>query len=342
LKVRRGFRAKPVFFTVFGIGFLAAYIYVFNIGALLGMFSEANLTLCLLAFLESVFFMLLYAVGWYVVLKGLNTPVRFNQCLAVSLVSIFGDILIPTGSLTGEAFRLFLARSKMGIETGKATLSIIVHRLLNAVAFIVLLAFAVLTYAQLTMGSTPLQAGYAVMIGGSIIICVLGFYVSFNVKRVSPLIFRLTRLIDRLKGGNTLTNAALKLVDSFDQGARIIFRKRRMLFLALIVLFFQWFTGILIPFTVFYAIGYQVEFYVVAAAYPLYGLITLIPVGIPAMMGVLEFAMTSTFMAFGIPQAPASLATILTRIVTVWFTVIVTGIFTVYYASDLLSTIKLS
>lgn len=55
----------------------------------------------------------------------------------------------------------------------------------------------------------------------------------------------------------------------------------------------------------------------------------MIPVGIPVMLGVVEAFMTATLIALGVPPAIASSASILTRIISMWFEVVVTAIYSV-------------
>jgi uncharacterized protein (TIRG00374 family) len=91
-----------------------------------------------------------------------------------------------------------------------------------------------------------------------------------------------------------------------------------------------------IPYVVFLALDYEVPYFLILVAYPVYSLSYMIPVGIPAMLGVVESAMTATFIALGVAPAIASSVSILTRVVAVWFEVVVTGLVTALYSADVL------
>jgi len=60
----------------------------------------------------------------------------------------------------------------------------------------------------------------------------------------------------------------------------------------------------------------------------------MIPVGIPAMLGVVESAMRATFVSLGVAPAMASSASILTRAIAICSEVAVTGPVTVFYSAD--------
>jgi len=85
----------------------------------------------------------------------------------------------------------------------------------------------------------------------------------------------------------------------------------------------SWFFSVLVYYLVFAAIGYNLDWTILVIVYSLIVALKSIPVGVPAEVGVTEIAMTALFGAFSVPSSISAAATVLIRIVTVWFRFII-------------------
>jgi uncharacterized membrane protein YbhN (UPF0104 family) len=66
-------------------------------------------------------------------------------------------------------------------------------------------------------------------------------------------------------------------------------------------------------------------------------MIQMTPIAIPGMLGVYETAITTVLALFGIPVSIGAAAAILSRIVTVWLELPITGVAAYHYGFKLIS-----
>jgi len=130
-------------------------------------------------------------------------------------------------------------------------------------------------------------------------------------------------LVHRITGGVLGFETSMKLMRAQGQNIPLSF-----LFLVL-----QWFFQVLIPYsfligvssTLQQPVNYWTFFWLISVAFPIFGLVNLIPIGIPGMVGILDSAMAGTFILLGITPEAAIATTLLTRIVLVVFELSVCG-----------------
>jgi uncharacterized protein (TIRG00374 family) len=79
-----------------------------------------------------------------------------------------------------------------------------------------------------------------------------------------------------------------------------------------------WVFSLIVPFLVFLSLGYSVSWSVILITSAIVLAVKSIPIGIPFEVGIPEAAMTTLYIAMGIPAALAVTATILSRIITLW------------------------
>jgi len=130
-------------------------------------------------------------------------------------------------------------------------------------------------------------------------------------------------LVHRVTGG----------VLGFETSMKIIRARGRNIPFSFLFLILQWFFQVLIPYSFLIAISstlqqptnYWTFFWLISVAFPIFGLVNLIPIGIPGMVGILDGAMAGTFILLGISPEAAIATTLLTRIVIVVFELTVCG-----------------
>lgn len=327
------------FMSLLAIGLCAFAVYLFIVGPelIVAEISKANLWLLLLAFPLDLVFMLLFGLTWYILLKVIEKKVSLKDSLLISLVSLFGNIMIPTGSVTGEVIRLVLSKKKLKIGFGKALASILVHRIINLMAFAPFLVLGLALFWTSGFGNvellTLLVLTLVVIVGG------LSFlrYLSKS-RRLQGYAYKASEKILRAlkKWGSETSNILEHDISEFSSSLNMMFSKPHIATLSFIMFLGHWAAAMTIPYIVFLSLGYEVPYSIILAAYPIYSLTYMMPVGIPAMLGIVEASMTATFMALGIPPITASSVSVLTRLIAVWFEVAVTGAATALYSIDIL------
>jgi uncharacterized protein (TIRG00374 family) len=326
-----------LFLLLAGTCIFAVYFLLVNPRAVVVEILKANVWLLLLTLPLEVAFMLSFGFAWFALLRSVEKGTSLKDCIAISLVSLFGDIMIPTASVTGEVIRLTLAKNKMGIGLNKTLASVLVHRTLNLMALIPFLLLGLI--------SSRLDKFNGVELSILLILALMAVGVGLPLlrhlsrsKAFQEYMYRASqRFLTAFRRWDDRTSVVVEHnINEFCQALDIMFSRPQALALSFTILLGQWGAAMTIPYVVFLALNYEIPYFLVLVAYPVYSLSYMIPVGIPAMLGVVESAMTATFVALGVAPAIASSASILTRVVAVWFEVVVTGSVTFLYSADIL------
>ncbi|RLE73734.1 MAG: hypothetical protein DRJ56_08715 [Thermoprotei archaeon] len=292
-----------------------------------------------LALALDVGFMVFYATAWFFLVRIISDKVRFREAVLVMMISWFGDMLIPAAFITGEVVRLAFLKRRYGIDVSRAAATVLVHRLLSAIAFALFIflgaAYLVLNGYRV-VADVLLQAVFFALLALSLAaLCVLVIFKVDLFERMLVSFFdRVVRLLKRryLEKYRKYLEESLT---SFKSSMDMIKGRRLNVALSFVSLMTQWICGIMIPYVFFRSVGYPVSFWLLAMAFPMYGVIDNIPFGIPANAGVLDAAMVSTFVLLGIDKEVAAAVTGLTRIVIVVFEAVLTGAISVVFGPRL-------
>lgn len=326
---------KFLFMLAIGLSIFFVYLFLVGLESIISEVSRANIGLLLLTLPLELAFMLLFGLTWYMLLKTLEKNVSLKDSLSISLVSLFGNIMIPTGSVTGEAIRLVLSKKKMKLEYSKALASILIHRIVNLMALVPFLVLGLAYFWAFGHGGVELLVilvlALLVIVGGLLPLRYLS-----KSRRLQTYVYKASEKIAKAlrRWSNESGNIIEQNIAEFSSSLDRMFSNPHVVVLSFIVFLGHWAAAITIPYVVFLSLGYDIPYSLILVAYPIYSLSYMIPVGIPAMLGVVEVSMTATFIALGVPPALASSASILTRIIAVWFEVAVTGAVTALYSVD--------
>lgn len=331
-------RSLVRFASLLAVGICVFVVYLLLVGPELIIVEmlRANVWLLLITIPLELAFMLLFGLTWYMLLKTVEREISLKDSILISLVSLFGNIIIPTGSVTGEVIRLVLSKKKLKIEFSKALASVLVHRIVNIMAFVPFLALSLIlfwTSGFSTVELLMLLILALVAIGGGLFSL---RYLSKSRKLQAYAYKASEKILKTFKRWSSVSGSTIEHnVSEFSLSLDKIFSKPHVVMLSFTIFLGHWAAAITIPYVVFLSLGYEVPYSLILAAYPIYSLSYMIPVGIPAMLGVVEASMTATFIALGVPPAIASSASIITRIIAVWFEVAVTGTVTAIYSVDI-------
>lgn len=98
----------------------------------------------------------------------------------------------------------------------------------------------------------------------------------------------------------------------------------------------DWGCAVMILWVVLLALGVSVSFWVVMITMAIGKMIQMTPIAVPGMLGIYEAAITASLSLFAIPVAVAASAALLSRIVTSWLDLPVTGVAAYHYGFKLL------
>ena len=315
--------------TAFALFWLVIRANINKVGSLVGSVNPLILVLVLLFDVLNIIF---YGTAWYFLVHTLH-KVRLAKCVQGVMISIFGDILVPTASVTGEALRVTFANREFGLPYPEGIATILVHRVLNGLASGTILAIGA---AVLVLGgelSPRLRLYILVLLILVMIPSLLGMTLLFRPSTGLRIVLRLLGMFANRRLTAGLVHRVTGGVLGFETSMKIIRARGRNIPFSFLFLILQWFFQVLIPYFFLIAVSstlqqpmnYWTFFWLISVAFPIFGLVNLIPIGIPGMVGILDSAMAGTFILLGITPEVSIATTLLTRIVLVVFELTMCG-----------------
>ncbi|MCS7098483.1 MAG: flippase-like domain-containing protein [Candidatus Methanomethyliaceae archaeon] len=304
---------------IIGMIIFAIYINAVGIGSLIAEITSINIFVLIIAILIDILCIGLFTLSWYVFLG--NPGMKFRKCFEIVLVSIFGDLMIPTASISGEFLRISLTAKRGEISISKAFTSVILHRIVLALTFgLILLMSSILLLSQNLIGSYTLFtiAIVDIFIIVSSICAVKKFYKLR--KLIERVVLKIGRILKRFRPDYNMESLKNKISINFERIEMCFsnFRLNTFTF-SFIILTLRWFLIAMIPYIMFISLGYEISYWIVLSVSALMSMVQMIPVGIPGMIGIMEVSTTAFFISFGISPSMAASVTILMRVVTFWF-----------------------
>ena len=273
---------------------------------------------CLLDFVSILFF----ALAWTVTAMALRVPVGVVDGFVASVLGLMADKLVASASVSGELVRLAYVKSRRSDASYAELLAtLMVHRFLYNVAFIVLLVAAIVDLAS----SSGLPHALAFVSALAALSTLAASYLLVrpeSLRGVARVVVRHAETLLRRfygSGGLDLASKAEDFIDSVARSVRRAWRRKGLMALAAVFMVLQWVAGAFELGVLFSSIGYGVSAWVLLVAFPLHCYLTALPVGIPAALGVTEAGTVAVFVAFGVERSAAMAVTLLVRLVEVWF-----------------------
>ncbi|MGB9728274.1 MAG: lysylphosphatidylglycerol synthase transmembrane domain-containing protein [Thermoprotei archaeon] len=320
-------KIRVTVFTAIGVIIIIAFIYLNNPIMIYNTISRANPLFILFGITLELLAISFSALGWYLLLKAMNVKLSYIESLKATLIAIFGDIMIPTASLAGETFRILYVRNKNNGQIDKLIATAAFQRLIYTVLLIVLIMLGIF----LNESNRTLLLGYILWFIASMVflVIVLVFFVK-NPNKFGMILKKLMIIFHRIIKIPRSVNKTMRdidnLVSGINEGIQLSKNKKHFIFLATIVMTFQWIFGSLMIYSMLLSLGYKsINYIILLSIYPIYSTLTIMPVGIPAALGVVETGMTLSFIIIGVPRTIAASVTLLTRGVMVWFDVMISG-----------------
>ena len=320
--------ATRIFSLLFGLLVLVAFIYYVGVGSVERILLSVNPILILVMVALQLSSFVFYASAWYLLIQAAGYKMRFLICQEITLASIFAVYTMPSGVFL-EAARCLFATKETGMKLGESTATVILHRILYVVGFLACTAFALIALLVSGMmdSATLLELGAvpAITVAGLIIL----LFLSFDPKRVGPLLdhlLRLARPIIRLMQKEAVVDGkADQFLGEYKSGFRKMVSSRREMIMSLAASIGDWACSVMILWIVLISMGANTSLWVVMITMAIGKMIQMTPIAIPGMIGVYEAAITTVLALFHIPIPIAASAALLSRIVTVWLELPITG-----------------
>jgi len=325
---RKKLLSRTIPFLLLGLlAFILYLIFFVNIGEMIGMIKQTSLPIYLFSVVATVVEIFFFTSAWYYFLKPLSAAVSFKKAFIYSWASNFIDLIVPAESVSGEISRVYFI-TRDGIDAGKAAASVVTQRILGALITIGALTVGAL-YRVIFQNPFPslIQSLILFVVAISVIFLSFILILCFKENWTQKIIDMIITLIERVSHGRWGLDAwrdkARKDTRAFYESLRSFSANPEKLILPIGFSILSWFFGVLVYYLVFAAIGYTLDWVILIVVYSLVLSLKSVPVGLPAEVGVTEIAMTALFGAFSVPLYISAAATVLIRIITVWFRFVV-------------------
>ena len=314
---------RIVLLLILGLtAFIIYFLFFVNPASVIEVVSHTNLvyyTGAFVAYLTGVFFS---ALVWFSLLNNLYIKISVKSAFLFTWVGLFFDATVPQLGLSGDLAKTYLLCKASNEEPGKVGASVIGQKIMTMTITIVTLSLGLsLMLFSYSLPTTIAVAITAVLVL-SIIALILVYYVSIKPKATQMLLNWLIRTITFFRSHwnpQNFRQKAQETLNKFHAGIEQLKAKPKALLQPTLYSVLSWTLDITVIFLTFIALGYAVPVDKVLIVYTLTG--TLQAVGV-AVFGINEIVMSTSFMVLGIPSALALSVTLLTRVVTLWFRLI--------------------
>lgn len=319
------FTWKTVLFPLLGLLGFFLYIYLFQVDivGILKTAHSASLPIFLLAIACGVAEVFFYTLSWQTLTRHLNIKLRLWRAFLYVWYGLYVDIIVPAESISGEVTRAYLATRDQCGSFGKVVASLFTHRLIGmAMNVAILLAGVGLLFfeGQVTSVVFNLIILVAVAITAILVaMTVLSFKKAWMLKFIDVA----TSFVCKISRGkwtlSKIREQAVETTDHFHDSMLQYRHNKRPLSVSFFYMVVTWVFSLSIPYLVFVSLGQPVSWSIIFVTSAIVLAVKSIPAGIPFEVGIPEATMTTLFIFMGVEPALAATATILSRLITLWF-----------------------
>jgi uncharacterized protein (TIRG00374 family) len=308
-----------------GIAGFFLYIYLFQVDiiGIIETAKEANLLIFLLALACGAAEVLFYTVSWHTLTRQLRLKLTLWKAYLYVWYGLYVDIVVPAESISGEVTRAYLATRDQCGSFGKVVASLFTHRVVGMslnVAVLVVGVLLLIFEGGAASGVLEWVAFIAVGIAAIVTaMTVLSFKKDWTIKLISAFDIFVKKISMGKWSLGKYKEQAAEITDHFHDAMLTYRQNTKSLAASFIYMSITWVFSLSIPYLVFVSLGHPVSWSIILITSAVVLAVKSIPVGIPFEVGIPEVAMTTLFIAMGVDGALAATATILTRLITLWF-----------------------
>jgi uncharacterized protein (TIRG00374 family) len=320
-------KKRIVLFVGIGLAVLLLYIYYLVVAEAVdfaAVIKQTNLfwyTSAFAAFLASVLF---YALAWQSLLRNLSIKTKIREVLLFAWAGMFFDAVVPDPGWSGDLSKAYMLSKASGQEPGRVVASVISQKIIVTVVTVVSL---ILGLAFLALNYTPSNN---VLIFVAVVLFLIAFslfmivYLSANEKATGRILGWLIRAACFIRRDHwnpqDFRVKAERMLNRFHEGIRTLSANPKALARPISFSLLAWGFDISITFLTFASLGHPAPLDKVLIVYVLTG--SLQAMGV-SFLGFTEIIVSGSYTLLGIPAAISVSATLLVRVVTLWFKLVV-------------------
>lgn len=316
---------KTVLLPVLGLLAFFLYLYIFGVDILtiIATAKRIDVYTYFLATVALIFETFFFALSWRFLLNFLSVKLSIFKSFLFVWFGIYMDILIPAESISGEISRVYLVTREQDGTSGKVVASLVAHRLIgmgiNVVSLLVGMV-VLLTGKQLSGIVLNLTLLLVVATATSLMLLIR---LCTKEKWTLKIITTVIRFVERISRGKwQLTKIradVIKAAKMFHNSMKEYAHAPKTLLASLSFSLLSWLLSLTVTYLVFLSLGNPIHWSIILVTCSIVVAVKSVPLGVPFEAGLPEITMSTLYIFFGVAPAVSATATILNRILTVWF-----------------------
>ncbi|MCW4048457.1 MAG: flippase-like domain-containing protein [Candidatus Bathyarchaeota archaeon] len=322
-------------FTVIGIIIFAAYLAYTNPFTVLTEAGRFNAWIFTGAVLLNWVGLVFMAASWHVLLNILGVKASLWASVKRTFISMFVVWMFPVPSGV-EIIRAYLVKDEEGSNMGKAVSSVIVSKVYYFISFGVLITLAAVVVTFIQEGGIPVRPELVWFV----VLYALANSVLFGVILTPRLLsyvydaspgWARRYIFDRVYTPELGSGGFPEFIDEIHKAVTVMQESPLENLLSLLLIGFHWSTGAITAYLVSYSLGHPIDFWVLVLIYAVIEFIQQLNILIPSGLGVVDAGLTGAFVVIGVPLSLASAISLLTRLATYWFELVLCGAVSLVY-----------
>jgi uncharacterized protein (TIRG00374 family) len=322
---RKPLYTNPIFLVLI-LGFFAFVLYVYffiNPTQVFDILSRTNLAVYAFAFVAYFLFAFFSSLVWQLLLTRLSVKISKRKTLLFTWVGLFFEATIPQLGWSGEVSKTYMLSKDSNVDAGKISASVVGQKIFTMTISVVALSTGL--GLVLVNYSLPFAATFliTIVLALSILSLAIVYFISIKPTATKYLLnwaIKIVLFFRKRWSPENFRSKAEELLGKFHVSISELGIKPKGLIKPIICAVTGFIFEVSVIFLAFLALGYPTPIDKVLIVFTLTG--TLQTIGL-TIFGFAEIVMTSSFTFLGIPLDLSFSVTLLTRIVNLWFRLIV-------------------
>lgn len=322
---------KSIVLIALGMGVYFIYLYHMGFQKVLESLENVDPVVFSLGFVLALLGVLGDSLAWRKVAEKFDYSVSIADIFYMYLSCIFLNNLIPSGSFSGESARIyFMEKIVPNSRFDKSSATVAATRIITAVPFFV---GTLVGLAYLVLKTDAPAWALAACSGITVVLLFVNaifFGVCFADNWLDRIICTIIDYVEKLFHISVDKNLCRGIVTQFHQSMQMLTTHKKTLFISTFWAVAAWLSMTLVASVTFRSMGIKVPLEAVFAVYAVMIFLQMLPLLLPGGVGLVDIVMITLFNAIGVPMHEAIAATILIRVVQLWFLTAAGGLATVH------------
>jgi uncharacterized protein (TIRG00374 family) len=319
---------RVLLFLILGLTVFSLYLYFYvgtvNVAEELGRANLAYYVAAFVAFLAAIFFSCL---AWSGLLRNLSIKVGIKRVILYMWVGLFFDATVPEPGWSGDLSKAYMLAKSSKQDPGKIVATVVGQKIIIMIITVVDLALGIgllATTYNLPIASTAVLGFLALILFITIFALFVVVYLSAKPKATKRMLNWLIQAASFLRRNRwdptEFRSNTEKTLERFHEGMGTLAAEKGALIRPVAFSFASWGFDVGVVMLVFASLGYPIPVDKVLIVYAVTG--TLQSIGV-SFVGFTELIMSTAYSLLSIPIPLSFSVTLLTRVVTLWFKLLV-------------------